>query len=286
MNPGSGNYGAGDHWIGGSPNPVTTVYALYDQHGTPYDTSDDGAPIATSGALFANKAQADYSAPMGADKDSAGAVMHSGLTDCSADPYHDAWYQLASGLAQGTYRLNVTTNVAGNSGTNAENMWSAWVTSASGSSQVFGQGKMVAYNNLESGLQTFYLAQIDKVHAGKTMEIKLFDPGDVGGNAYIKILSPDGNAYNYVSNFTYTADNEVSGVGPQIQTAAGGSSYFQDALITILIPLDVNYGKTGLTPPGETSPGWWKIEYNVSGGNDTTSWQVDITGNPVHLLVP
>jgi hypothetical protein len=31
---------------------------------------------------------------------------------------------------------------------------------------------------------------------------------------------------------------------------------------------------------------WWKIEYQVDGGNDTTTWQVDIQGNPVHLLVP
>ncbi|HTC86180.1 MAG TPA: hypothetical protein VK656_05725, partial [Candidatus Acidoferrum sp.] len=274
---GGGNYGAGDHWIGGV-NPVTTVYSLYDEHGTPYDTSDDGAPLFTSGNLFANKQQADYSGNYGSPP--------SGQTDCQNDPYHNAWYQLASGLPAGTYRLNVSTNTAGNVSTNAENMWSAWVSSSSGTSQVYGQGQMVTYNNLLAGTQTFYLAQIDKVHAGKTMEIKLFDPGDVGGNAFLRILSPDGNAYNY-ANFTYTADNELSGSGTQIQTASSTSgSFFNDALITIEIPLPTTYGSSGLTPPGETSPGWWKIEYTVNGGNDTTSWQVDIKGNPVHLLVP
>ena len=58
----------------------------------------------------------------------------------------------------------------------------------------------------DGGTQRFYLAQIDKVHAGKTMEIKLFDPGDVAGNAFMRVLSPDGNTYSYV-NFSYSADN-------------------------------------------------------------------------------
>ncbi len=178
--------------------------------------------------------------------------------------------------------------MAGNASTNAENMWSAWVSSSTGNSQVYGQGRMVTYNNLIAGKQLFYLAQIDQVHAGKTMEIKLFDPGDVSGDAFLRIQSPDGNAYNYV-NFTYTADNGRSSAGlpvSSIQTAASSSSLYQDALITIEIRLPITYGKTGLTPSGEPGAGWWKIEYTVSGGNDTTTWQVDIQGNPVHLLVP
>jgi Flp pilus assembly protein TadG len=276
---GGGNLGTGDHWIAGSANGVTTTYTLYSDNGTPYDTSDD-VQVASSGGLFANKIQADYSGVYGTP-------AHAGLTDCSADPYHNHWYQLASGLAAGTYRLNVSTNVAGNTSTNAENMWSAWVSSSSGTSQVFGQGKMVTYNNLISGKQLFYLAQIAPVHAGKTMEIKLFDPGDVSGDAYLRILSPDGNAYNY-QTFDYTADNGRSGTGVStIQTASATTgSFFQDALITIEIPLPTTYGSVGLTPAGETGAGWWKIEYQVAGGNDTTSWQVDIQGNPVHLLVP
>ena len=51
-------------------------------------------------------------------------------------------------------------------------------------------------------------------------------------------------------------------------------------------PCPTTYGSSGLTPPGETQAGWWKIEYQVSGGNDTTTWQVAIRGSPVHLVVP
>ena len=60
-----------------------------------------------------------------------------------------------------------------------------------------------------SGDQTFYFAQIEQVHAGKTLEIELFDPGDVSGDAFLRFLSPDGNAYNYAT-FNYVADSQCT----------------------------------------------------------------------------
>ena len=117
------------------------------------------------------------------------------------------------------------------------------------------------------------------------MEITLFDPGDVSGDAYLRIKSPDGNVYNYAT-FSYIADNGRSGTNvTQIQTASVASgSFYQDAVIIIDVALPSGYGTTGLTPPGEPSAGWWKIEYQVNGGNDTTTWQVAIRGSPVHLV--
>ncbi len=275
-NGSGGNLGAGDHWIAGSANAVTTVYSLWNENGTPYSTGDDTL-VTTSGDLFAGKIQADYSGVMGTP-------AHSGLTDCGSDPYHNQWWTLASGLSAGRYRLNVNTSSTSNNSTNAENMWSAEVSSTGGQSQIYGEARMCAYNNLTSGAQLFYLAQIDRTNAGKTMEITLFDPGDVSGNAYLRILSPNGNAYNYAT-FTYTADNGRSGTNvTQIQTASSGGSLYNDATITIDVTLPSSYGSVGLTPPGEAQGGWWKIEYTVSGGNDTTTWQVAIRGSPVHLV--
>ncbi len=49
---------------------------------------------------------------------------------------------------------------------------------------------MAAYNNLALGTQKFYLAQIDQTAAGKTLEIDLFDPGDVSGGAWLRVLRP------------------------------------------------------------------------------------------------
>jgi len=276
-NGSGGDMGAGDHWIGGSPNGVTTLYTLWNENNTPYDTSDDTL-VASSGNTFANQIQADYSGVMGTP-------AHSGLTDCSTDPYHNAWYTLSTGLPAGRYRVNVNTSSSSNDNTNAENMFSLWVTSSGANPQVYGEGKMAAYTNLVSGNQLFYLAQIGQENAGKTMEITLFDPGDVSGNAYLRIMSPDGNAYKYAT-FSWTADNGTSGTNvTTIQTASSGGSYFNDRVITIDVNLPSTYGSSGLTPPGETQPGWWKIEYQVSGGNDTTTWQVAIRGSPVHLVV-
>jgi hypothetical protein len=273
-NPSGGSYGTGDHYIG-TVGPVNTVFTLYNTNGTAYNIGDD-VQVATSGALFTNEQQRDYSGnygnPGGSD------------ADCGSSAYHNHWWAMATGLAAGTYRLNVST-ASSNGTTNAENMWSLWVSGGS-APRVYGGGKMAAYTNLSAGTSLFYLAQIPAVHAGKTMFISLFDPGDVGGNAFLKILSPDGNAYNYAT-FSYTADNGASGTNvTQIQTASGGTSLFNDSVISISIALPGNYGSGGLTPPSETQAGWWKIEYTVGGGNDTTTWAVSIRGNPVHLVLP
>ena len=115
------------------------------------------------------------------------------------------------------------------------------------------------------------------------MQITLHDPGDVSGNAYLRILSPNGNAYNYAT-FSYTATNGRTGTNVNVIQTANGSSLYDNQQLTILIPLPTGYGSGGLTPPGETEEGWWKIEYEVSGGNDTTTWQVAIRGSPVHLV--
>ncbi len=276
-NGGGGNMGTGDHWIAGAANPVTTVYQLWNENGTPYDTNDD-LFVASSGSTFANERQADYSGVMGSP-------AHTGLTNCASNPYHNAWYTLAGNLPAGRYRVNVNTSSTNNGATNAENMWSLWVSGGT-TPQVFGEGKMAAYNNLVSGNQLFYLAQIGAENAGKTMVITLFDPGDVGGNAFLKIRSPNGNSYNYAT-FSWWADNGTSGTNvTSIQTASSGGSFFNDRVITIDVALPSSYGSGGLTPAGETQPGWWKIEYQVSGGNDTTTWQVSIRGSPVHLIVP
>ena len=101
----------------------------------------------------------------------------------------------------------------------------------------------------------------------------------------MRILSPDGNSYDY-AHFDWTADDGRSGTDvTEIQTS-NGSALFNNHLISIDIPLPSTYGAVGLTPPGETEAGWWKIEYEMSAANDTTTWGVSINGNPVHLIVP
>ncbi len=186
-----GWYGAGDHWTGRpSPpggtgyGPVTTRYRLYNTNGTEYALGDD-VLVGDSGTQFANEFQTNQSGSFGSPQRGSG----DGAANCASNPYHNGWYQIASGMAAGVYRLNVNTSDPANNSVAAENLFSIY-TSSAGKPRVYGGGKMAAYTNLAAGRQSFYLAQIGKEHAGKTMDITLFDPGDVSGDAFLRILSP------------------------------------------------------------------------------------------------
>ncbi len=196
----------------------------------------------------------------------------------------------------------------------AANRFSLEVTSAGGSPRVYGAGRMAAYTNMQAGTQQFYLAQIDATAGrGKTIVIDLYDPGDVSsqaplGGGWLQILNPDGNVYN-PATLSFTSVSKAGVVGPSgtnvtcIQTNRpngppsfavpvgcptiyGGGNQFDSYWLKILIPLPATYGDSGLQPAGTPAPGWWKIQYTVGGGNDTTTWQVSIRGNPVHLIKP
>jgi hypothetical protein len=282
-----GSFGAGDHWTDHPPSqvtaPVAVTYRLYNMNGTPLDMTDDGAPVATLHYDPGTKTMGDFSGDFGTPANSTDANGQ----DCSTNPAHNHWVVLASGLAQGMYRVNVNTTVdAGNANVGAENLFSIYANATGGKTKVYGGGRMVAYANMDAATSLFYLAQIEAAHAGKTMVIQLFDPGESSGDAFLRIKSPDGNAYTYTT-FDWTSDDGRSGTGvTQIQTSVGGAAQFNNHLLTIRIALPSTYGSVGLTPPGETEAGWWKIEYQMSAANDTTTWGVSINGNPVHLIVP
>ena len=291
------SYGTGDHWIGGPQNPVSTYYNLWDTSGNVYKTADFVLK-ANSGSLFESQTGADT-------------ALGGPAGQPACDAYHDKWWRMASGLPAGVYYLQVTTTkvlltnggqdadpagTAVNASTNAENMYSLEVTASGsgGTPQVYGAGKMVAYNNVNGGDQLFYLAQIPKIDAGKTLEIDLFDVGDVSGQAILYVESPDGNTYTNAT-FNFQADGVCAstcsgnGVTSITATTSSGSHPYNDSWLTILIPLPSTYGSVGLTPTGETQAGWWKIDYKIAAGvqsNDTTTWRVGVRGNPVHLIVP
>lgn len=308
---GGGHYGSGDHWLGPATS-VSTYFRLFDTGGTP--TRGDDALVRESGNLFQDEYAADLLSGNGTDFADGGAgnqpvnpanCTEGVITNSSIGGYwHNKWWPMAT-VGAGTYRLQVTTthqsNPTRNTDETFENMWSI-LADGGGQPHIYGSGRMVSYANIEAGQQEFYLAQIDRqAGAGKTVEIRLFDPGDVGDKAWLQILSPDGNSYDPVT-FSYNADNGRNGANVTcIQTYAeasgaaapagcpnltSGGTLYQNSWITIDVPLSATYGATGLQPPGETESGWWKIRYTVNNGNDTTTWEVSIRGNPVRLVVP
>jgi Flp pilus assembly protein TadG len=293
--------GTGDHWISwdlaGWP-AMSIYYTLWsDPAQTPLDYSDD-VVVASSGTLFENKRQVDKSAAL--RETSAAWPGHAfwSLPDCTNDPYHNRWWTLSTVTSPGIYRLQVTTtnllNPNDQKGTSGENMWAlrAVATDPTFKPYVYGLGKMVIYANVANGTTLFYLGRIESVHAGKTMVIQLFDPGDASGNSSIEVLQPTSTGYT-PCKFNYTADSNASGSKSgtnvsSLKTTINGAGQYNNSWVTLTVPLPKTY--TAPLPPGEpagTLGGWWKIRYtfdNVT--TDTTTWQVSIRGNPVHLVLP
>ena len=279
--------GAGDNWFSNGGTGITAVYNLLDMNGTPYTLADDTL-IATSGALFANSNAVDKG-PLYRGDQNYGGYNGSGSADCQSSPYHNSWWRLATGLGEGQYRLQVTTN-SGSLSEDAINAFGIQATAASGpSARVYGQSRMEAFIVINN-TSVFYLAQIEAAHAGKTLEIKLFDPGDISDTVF-KIRLPTTTGFVYPS-FTFSATGSSCGAatsgGPttSLRTSdAAGCRYYNNQWVTISVPIPATY--TAPTPPGEPGPGWWKIEYGTLGtGQDITTWEVNIRGNPVHLITP
>jgi hypothetical protein len=308
---GGGQYGTGDRWFSSSASAVSAFYTLYDTHETLYDTTDDTV-IADSGTLF-RRVQA-----LDASLYDAGNLPSGTYTSCQAgdvsDPgdgryWHNRWWPMVSTLSGGTdgrtYRLHTATtdpnNATDQRTANAQNSFALWSKAAGGSPRIYGLGSMESFSPLPGGASsTFYLAQIDAVHAGKTVVIGLWDPGDTGSlSASVQILIPGATGYTAgtvkwssakgTTNSGASSCNGQSGTGTSITANTGTQQKFNGCWVTIEVAIPPGYAAA--TPPGETEPGWWKIRYTIGGSAsdtsfDVTTWQVSIRGNPVHLVLP
>jgi hypothetical protein len=319
--------GTGENWTVGNPNgygsrqPASAFYDLFDTKNTLYDPTDD-SPVASTGSTFRRLSYEDRDVFV-----ALGQSPSSGIGDCSNLSWHyDAndwmggspsnprrgWYQLASGLTGGprgtTYRLHTYStdpdSPSDQNNTTALNAFAIYASAAGGTPRVYGIGAMEAYVRLPAGRASeFYLAQIDAVHAGKTMVINLWDPGDTGQlSANLQILQPGATDYT-PATFSYhatrgTSDGNASSCSSatvsgatSVTTNTGGNSRYNGCWLTIEIQLPPTYSAPHPSSDTTTSEkGWWKIRYTMGAGSgystDLTTWQVDIRGNPVHLLVP
>jgi hypothetical protein len=262
---------------------ITTTYKIYDRNPTPLDLSNltliNTVTVSTNDASYTNQ-----------------------------------WVRLNTwnNPQAGQYYVRVLTNAGGTEITNSRGSNGFSLRAFTGSSfstcttitgsanysascpQVHAVSDMSIFANLSGSTADFYLAQIDPIHAGKTMRINLFDSGE--GASSLQILDPNGNpaAFNWSTpcspptpptggcSGTASGANpslDVSGTGTQPYTGLQSSSKYNDRFITIDIPLPTNYS----TVYGGKV--WWKVRYNVgSSPTDRTTWSVNIVGDPVHLL--
>jgi len=257
---------------GGGGTANDTTFTLYDISDTPYDHSQD-----------TQLAQTTYHAGCDSTHVSGSGGNYTGKwTGATGGP---PTYYTIGNPKPGVYRLNVQSTLSGN----LSNVFAIRAVANGGAGtqpQVYGLGSMSIYANVNAGITNLYLAEIDQVYAGKTAEIRLFDPGDASGDASLQVLIPtDPTNYAPVS-FTYydagvNGDLHPAPSGPTstLVTTTGGNRLYNGHWVVL----------DAVIPSGYTAPqgGWWKIAYNyTSQAHDRTTWQVSILGNPVHLTLP
>jgi hypothetical protein len=304
--------GTGENWtVGGSngaatPRAVSSFFVVYDTNNTPYDVSDD-AQVGSFGNDYRQSLNQDLTARQGNPVEDSGGNPVAGMNNCRGNAWHDQWVQIASGLAGGkTYRIHTfSTDPASptdQQSTTALNNFALYAAASGGTPKVYGIGAMEAYFRLpQNQTSDFYMSQIESVHAGKTMVIELWDPGDTGNlPATLQVLQPTASAYT-PATFSYTAtpgSNNAAACGSlsgtnvtSVITNTGGSSRFNGCWLTITIPLPASYSAP--LPSSDTiatEGGWWQMRYIMGSGTgnatDLTTWKVSIRGNPVHLVVP
>ena len=267
----------GNLYPGGGGESINTTFTLYAPSSTPYNYADD-----TQLAQFAYPGY-DPSTGVGNPSACGSQWVH---WDYSLGDYVGNWitYYTINTPTPGIYRLNVGTSLVGN----VTNEFAIKAVATSGTQpQVYGLGAMSIYANMNTGTTNLYLAQIDATSAGKTAEIRLFDPGDAQGNASMQVMIPTASGYTPAQyryydagvNGNLTPTPSALTTSPLVTTYYG-NRYYNGHWVVI----------DAVIPPDYTAPqnGWWKIKYTYSGGaaHDRTTWQVNIIGNPVHLVVP
>lgn len=142
--------------------------------------------------------------------------------------------------------------------------------------RVYGKDDMSVFARSSGRTGEFFLTEIDKIHAGKQMLIRLWDPGEGGKD--IQIIDPIGRTVP----FTYSVDGgpftTVEQTSLNVSGAAGTPDNYNGKSVELLVSL------AGYDPPASNS--WWKIKYSFNSGSvtDRTTWSVSIIGDPVHLV--
>ncbi len=321
---GTATAGTGEDWaIGGTngasdPVTVSAFYRLYNTANTAWDYTDDTRADGQAGSGVGDGDSQPNSYRRGVNNNGAryydstltGPPDSGTFTDCSTASWHHNWWQIGSNLPAGIYRLHTTSHdrILPNdqNNTTALNAFAIYASGPGGAInnvKVYGLGAMEAYFPLPAGQpSTFYLAQIEAVHANKWVDITLWDPGDTGElSANIQILMPKApggsmpagvpncsNASycpvpfrtNAVTGTTipdnFTCGPTTSGSVTSIQTSAGSGGIYNGRWLRLCFQLPANWTAPipvadSLTPTGGQGGGWFRIRYNMGGSAGVTS---------------
>ena len=264
----------GDNPQGSSPGP-TTVFILYGPDVTPLDTTDSNAVLCT--VVYTPRTSLDGYGLATISNSTTWLDVDAALPGGIGDMWDSMCPGAISGHGPGIYPLRVLTLDNGERGLNR---WSLRASSAGTQPRIYGLGSMAIYSNVNAGLTTFYLAEVEEVHAGKDLVISLWDPGDAAGNHSMTVVDPYGNSPACSWNSPAEGSRPATSGSPASCTIPTSGSAFQDKLVEIRIDLSDTY----TCAPGALGC-WWKIRYNYpASANDTTTWEARIEGNPVKLV--
>ena len=260
---GSSTSGTGD--TGWGLTGPTTTYTLYEPDGTLFDHTDNPTATCTLGAAGTNGIW----------------VVPPESSSPDTEEHWNGFCGISPGATiPGQYILQVQVN--GNYG-HALNQFAIRATADSGADPAaYGIDAMSIYANFTGISATFYLAKVDDVHAGKDLEITLFDAGDTNsGSPEIFVLDPTGSV---ASSCSWTVESWETGPGED-----SGSTCYIDATrpaqdyngdwIRVTVQLPGDYTCDPAIPDGC----WWKIRLDYDDPFDRTTWEARIRGNPIHL---
>lgn len=199
---------------------------------------------------------------------------------------------ITTSMPTGRYILRVKNGAPGELTADGSNQWGlvAKYTGATGDGlcdsrtntscpRVYGRDAISVYANTSAGVASFFMAEIEGEHNGKTLELELWDPGE--GGSKIEFLKPTGTNSWAATSFSWNSYNNNGSShssGSNVMSVSVLSSVFNGRLLRIRIPL------TNYVPPSDNK--WWKIRYTFDSGNvtDRTTWSAKVVGDPVHLL--
>jgi hypothetical protein len=273
-------YGGGDNVLVGDNEQGATVgpstwFILYAPDPTPLNTTDN--TVLCSVKYDPEDSFADFngdgSVNAGDDQNGDGKLDWSDVEIGLPGGVASLWDRLCGTVfnsGPGVYPLRVVIDDPGPVDARGLNRYSLRASANGGSPRVYGLGDMSVYVNFSGNTSTFNLAEVQPVHAGKTLVIELWDPDS--GNNGTQIFMPDGTSPPCTwSNLDGTRGATLGSCDINYSTG------FNDDHMQIRVDVPDDYTCSGNC--------WWTIEVSYPGGaNDTTTWSARIEGNPVALV--
>jgi hypothetical protein len=150
--------------------------------------------------------------------------------------------------------------------------------------KVYGLLDMSIHVNFSGNEAEPYLAEVRPEHAGKMLEVDIFDLGDAAGSindAWIEFRDPVGGSANPPACSWDSSNGLDSGGSITDCKILIGDQRFNAAWLNVDIPIPDSYTCDETTATGC----WWKILIHSSlQATDRTTWAAKISGDPVRLV--